>query len=126
LWSRVGDINVRLARPVNLPVRFVDDRWRRFAAILVREEEIDDFPGRYARDERRYFGRAEPPTPRNFVTRFGGRVLRKIDEKNEMSFAEATKLKQVRKLRTNERSLFFQLAPGGVKRRLGTLYGAAG
>jgi hypothetical protein len=31
-----------------------------------------------------------------------------------MSFAEAAKLEQVRELGSNERSLFFQLAPGGV------------
>ena len=90
----------------------------------MRAKEIDDFPGRYAGNERRYFGRAEPSTLRNFVTRFGGRVLRKIDEKNEMSFAEAAKLEQIREVRANERSIFFQLAPGGVKRRLGRLDGA--
>ena len=92
----------------------------------MRAKQIDDFPGRYAGDEGRYFGRAEPPAPRNFVTRFGGRVLRKIDEENEMSFAEAAKLEQVRELRTNERSLFFQLALGCIQRRLGTLDRATG
>ena len=92
LRSRVGDRGVRLARPVSGTVRFVDDCRQRFAAILVRKEKIHDFPSRYARDERRYFGRAEPSALRDFVTRFWGRVLRKIDEKNEMSFAEATKL----------------------------------
>ena len=50
--SRVGDIGIQLGRPVNAPIGFFDDSRECLGAIFVRATQIDDFPGRYARDER--------------------------------------------------------------------------